>query len=106
MGYKKTKIYINTLSPMGLVSPRFFENMASRAMVFCEESDVYKRIFSRGCYVCFKSDLSDFEETMSYYLSNETQRNEVVERGYAEVMKNHTWEKRISFLIDKIREIG
>ena len=43
---KKSKIFINTLSPADLVSPRFYECMASKTLVLCEKSDIYKKVFS------------------------------------------------------------
>jgi len=102
---RNTKIYINTLSPIGLVSPRFFENMASRAMVFCEGSSVYENIFPTNCYVSFNKDLTDFEKKISYYLRNETERHKIAEQAYQEAMKNHTWQRRVAILIDTIGKV-
>ena len=103
---KKTKIYINTLSPLGLVSPRYFENMASGAMVFCEESDIYERNFPNSCYVTFNQDLTDFEEKLKYYLSNEDERKIIADTAYKEVMLNHTWKNRVKSLLERIRDVG
>ena len=99
---KKTKIYLNTLSPISLVSPRYFESMASRAMVLCQESDVYERIFPDSCYVTFKTDLSDFNDKLNYYSSHEDERNKIVNRAYYEAMEKHTWEKRVEFILRRI----
>lgn len=99
---QKARIYLNTLSPMGLVSPRFFENMASGVLVLCEKSDNYKNIFQDDCYVCFQQDLQDFEEKLKYYLSNEAERKKIVDKAYKAVMANHTWEKRITSMINTI----
>ena len=96
---KSTKIYINTLSPVGLISPRFFECMSTNALVFCEESSLYDNIFSKEVYVSFKSDLSDFDEKLNHYLSNDNERNKIVEKARAEVNSKHTWKKRITELL-------
>ncbi len=100
----QTKIYLNTLSPIGLVSTRCFENMGSRTLVFCEKSNIYHKLFSDDCYVDFRSDLSDFEEKLEYYLDNEEERKTIVDKAYKEVMANHTWEKRIMSMIDTISQ--
>lgn len=93
---RRTKIFLNTLSPAGLISPRFFENMASRTLIFCEESNLYDLIFPNKCYVTFKSDLSDFDAKLFQYLEDDKARNEITEKAYEEAMENHTWNKRVS----------
>ena len=100
----KTKIYINTLSPIGLVSTRYFENMASKCLVLCEESDIYKKIFNTDYVVQFKPDLSDFYEKYSYYIQHESKREKLVELAYEEVMAKHTWERRIAYMLDVISD--
>ena len=102
----KTKLYINTLSPMGLVSPRFFECMASGALVFCEESELYKNIFPDEIYVTFRSDLSDFDKKLFHYLEAEEERNRITEKAHLQVKKNHTWEIRITNLLFAIKKIS
>ena len=99
----QTKIYINTLSPMGLISPRFFESMASRALVLCEESSLYSNIFPRDVYITFKNDLSDFEELVNSILTNKKKQNKVVDKAYELVYTDHTWEKRVSSLLNIIQ---
>jgi len=97
-----TKIFINTLSPMGLVSPRFFESMASRAIVLCEESSLYSKIFPNDLYVSFKNDLSNFEEKIFMLLTNKTNRDQIADKAFRFVHKEHTWEKRVSLMLKSI----
>ena len=96
---RNSKLYINTLSPMGLVSPRFFECMGSGTLVFCEDSSIYKKIFQDDFYVTFKNDLSDFDEKLFYYLQQDVERIKIVEKAHDEVQNNHTWEKRVIDLL-------
>ena len=100
----QTKIYINTLSPMGLISPRFFESMASRALVLCEESSLYSNIFPKGTYITFKSDLSDFEEIVDALLTDKIKKDSIVDAAYKFVYDDHTWEKRVSSLLNLIHK--
>jgi spore maturation protein CgeB len=99
---QNTKIYLNTLSPMGLISPRFFECMGSGALVFCEESELYQRVFSSETYVTFKADLSDFDERFIYFLRHSHERNEITKKAYSYAQNHHTWEKRIQDLLKTI----
>lgn len=101
----KSRIYLNTLSPAGLVSPRLFENMAIQALVFCEDAPNYSRIFPEDCYITFRSDMSDFEDKLLYYLNNEEARLKVVKRAHTEAWSNHTWRMRVEQLLEKLRRI-
>jgi len=94
-----SKVCINTLSPMGLISPRFFESMASKVLVFCEESELYKNIFPHDIFVTFNKDLRDFDEKLSYYLKNDSMRDKIVNRAFEYVHANHTWKIRVNSLL-------
>ena len=100
---EKARIYLNTLSPVGLVGTRFAENMATKALVFCEESDEVSRIFPENCFVSFRKDLSDFDEKFFYFLENETARQKIVETAYELVGQQHTWRKRVSDMLSVLR---
>jgi len=101
---QNSKICINTLSPMGLISPRFFESMATGALVFCEESELYQNIFPRDIFVTFRKDLSDFDKKLTYYLTNNDDRINIVEKANAIVKTGHTWSKRITELLNAIEK--
>lgn len=98
----RSRVFLNTLSPAGLVSPRFAENMASGALVLCEASCNYAHIFPEDCYVTFRSDLFDFEGKLLHYLNNEEARQEIVDRAYHEAWLNHTWSVRVRMLLEKV----
>jgi len=95
----QTKVYINALSPMGLISPRFFECMASRTLVFCEESSLYKNIFPEHSYITFNKSLTDFSDKLLWILSDVSQYKKITDTAFTNVSNNHTWEKRIANLL-------
>ena len=68
-----SKLVLNTLSPMQLVSPRYFETMASRAIVFCENSSIYKKFIDLNYLLTFNSDLNNFDDKLdeAFELSND-----------------------------------
>ena len=100
---RRTRIYLNTLSPAGLVSPRFAENMASKAMVLCEKSAHVSRIFPEDCFVTIEPDLSDFDEKLTYYLANESERIAIVNRAHEEAYLHHTWQKRVESMLLQLK---
>jgi spore maturation protein CgeB len=98
---QSAKVFLNTLSPLGLVSPRYFESMASKSVVLCESSDIYKNIFPEGVMVSFNPDLSDFEERLISLLAAPEELKNISARAYELVVKEHTWECRINSFIQK-----
>jgi len=98
------KIWLNTPSAIKIVGTRFYEVIASKTLLFCRECDVaYEGLgFDDGqTCVTFKSDLSDFEEKLFYYLKNEGEREKIVSRAYKMFIENHTWQHRAKFVIEK-----
>ena len=100
-----TKIWLSTPSAIDLVGTRFYEVMASKTLLFCSRSDAYEGLFVDGVHcVMFDPDLSDFDDKFLHYLRNDTEREEIVERGYQHVLENHTWERRIEQFTDAVRK--
>lgn len=91
-----SRVCFNALSPLDLVTTRYYESMAAKCLCLCPRSPVYKGLFEdrRQC-VMFESDLSDFDEKLFYYLDHEDERQAIVEEAYRHVRDNHTWGKRI-----------
>lgn len=85
---------------------RNFQIPPCRTLLFCNEpveEEPYKNIFknNENC-VYFKSDLSDFEEKINYYLNNQEEYNRIVENGYKEFHEKHTNIKRTKELLEII----
>jgi len=101
----RSRICLNTLSPINLVGTRYFEAMASKCMVLCQEASVYKGLFEPGKHcITFKNDLSDFDGKLSYYTKNNDERLKIIGQAYNHVLENHTWEKRIEQFIKTIED--
>jgi len=78
--------------------------MASRTLVLCEESSLYSNIFPKDVYVTFKNDLSDFEEIVNTLLTNKTKQDKIIDKAFRLVYKEHTWENRVSSLLNLIHK--
>ncbi len=100
----KSRIVINTLSPFKLISPRYFETMASRAIVLCEESPIYKTFINEDFLVSFNTSLDNFDLKLqkAIELSND---KTFKDNAFDYVIKNHTWENRINALKKQIYKI-
>jgi len=100
-----SKIWLCTPSAIQLVGTRFYDIMGSCSLLLCKESDVYEGLFEADKHcVTFKDDLSDFSEKILYYIENDEHRNEIITNANEHFMKNHTWESRVDFFLEKIDE--
>jgi spore maturation protein CgeB len=97
------RVCLNALSPVNLISTRYYEAMACKCLVFCQESPLYRGLFEEGEHcVTFRDDLSDFAEKLVFYLDHEETRQVIVERAFQHVLTSHTWQKRIAEFTDAI----
>ena len=101
---KETKIYLNSLSPFGIISPRYYENFLSRCLIFSEKSDYLNTFADDELIVTFNS-LEEFNEKLFYYLENTNEINAITNKAYNYGKINHTWSKRIDDLINDIGHI-
>ena len=99
-----SRVFLNTLSPVQLISPRYFECLASNSIILCEKTNLYSNIFDQKYYVEFENDLSNFEEMFSEALLK-SRDTEYLSKAKNYVQKNHTWDIRISYLIDNLIRI-
>lgn len=101
-----SKIYINTLSPYQLISPRYFETFASGSILLCEETDLYNNIFKDEFKIfTFKNDLTDFQAKIEYILSNFNSLKTIIEKNKKNAYKNHTWENRVNKITTLINKL-
>lgn len=100
----RSKAYLNTLSPLGIISPRFFENIASKTLIFCEETDHLKRIFPSECYITFKSNFSDFDEKFKFAVSDGVERDKIIKHAFDIAFTKHTWRSRVNSIMEVIKE--
>jgi len=101
---RESKIWLATTGPNNDVSPRYFEVMLSKTLLFCNNMPYeYENVFVDGenC-VLFENDLSDFDEKLEYYLSNDDARNKIIENAFEIASQKYTWERMAQHLISKI----
>ena len=101
---QKSKIVLNTLSPMQLISPRYFRSMASKAIVLCENSQIYNKFIDSKYLLTFDSDLNNFDKRLkqAFELSNDYDYLNSMQK-YVE--QNHTWADMFKILKKEIKNI-
>ena len=62
---RNSKVYLNSKSPMNLISPRYFENIASGCIIITEKNNELKKFLPKSSYIEFSKDLSNFEEVLN-----------------------------------------
>jgi spore maturation protein CgeB len=91
------------LSPLELVSPRYFESMACGSIALCEESERYEGLMKAWVhYVPFKRDLSDFDAMLALCASGDPRVRQISETAKLHVAQNHTWKIRIEQLLREL----
>lgn len=101
---KRSKSFLNTLSPWGIVSPRYYENFFSKSLIFSENSD-YLREFNKNNHIVTFNNVNEFKDKFNFYMINENQRKHIVQKAYDYALKNHSWSFRIQSLINDFKKI-
>ena len=99
----QSKLVLCTDSPLGLVSPRVYEAMASGSVVFCENSKSFKSLPS-DCVIKFESNLSDFQQKLSWCLDNDAVREEIATRGRELALRECEWRVRVDVILKEISQ--
>lgn len=101
-----SKIVLNSLSPAGLIGPRYFESMAAGAIVLTEQGAQLNDVFSDSDYVGFsvKSGAKEFSDQLDWLLSNDSKRIEMARKTQDKVFAFHTWDARTDSIVRVIKE--
>ena len=104
----QSKIWIATTGPYLDVSPRYFEVILSKTLLFCNEMpDQYEGMFVDGVNcVTYKNDLSDFEEKLNFYLTNPEKSTTIIENAYNTFVNNHTNKHMCIKLLNEIKKLN
>jgi spore maturation protein CgeB len=101
--YAQSKIVFN-IAMKNDVNMRCFETLGSRSFLLTDRIDTIEEIFEDGKHLVLYDSLNDMVEKARYYLSHDDERRKIAEAGYRHVIQNHTFEKRLQFMLEKARE--
>ena len=102
--YSKSKICIN-IHGSGRAegtNQRFFEVLGTKSFQIVNENDFICENFSNREVVTYK-DREDLLDKISYYLENKHERLEIAENGYKKVIREHTFRRRVSKVLEVIQ---
>ena len=98
-----SKIYLNFKSPMNLISPRYFENIASGCLVITEKNNELKKLLPKFSYTEFHNDLSNFDEVLNESLINFKYSKKKREENSKLIKQKHSWNFRVKIVLKMIK---
>lgn len=92
---KESKVYLNCKSPLNLISPRYFENIASGCLIITEKNNFLKKILPKFSYIEFNNNLNNFDKALYKSLDNfETSKKRCKDAALL-IKKKHSWTVRV-----------
>lgn len=97
--YSRSKVCINIHNKQSKegCNPRFFEIIGTKSFELVDNIEYIKRNFDE--YTCIYESTDDLINKIRYYLDNEKERAEIINKGYEYISKNHTFINRIEEII-------
>jgi hypothetical protein len=86
------------------VNYRTFETLGCKTMLLTNKTENLDRLFKIGEHLDVYETKEDLLEKIDFYLKNESIREEMNEKGYEHVRKNHTFVNRAKEIIEIIGE--
>lgn len=85
--------------PVYQASPRVFEAMACGAFVICDAQRDVLDLFDDGVHLAVARNAGEFREKALHYLEHESERAAMARRAREEVIRCHTYKKRLETLL-------
>jgi len=99
----QSRINLNLCDPKGSIRRRAFEAPGCRGFLLTMPSKELENYYDPGKEIVVASSLEELVNQAKYYLSHETERKIIAERGYQRTMAEHTWTRRFT---DIFKQIG
>lgn len=102
--YSSCKILLNDhwedMVEKDFVSNRIYDALACKTFVISDYVESIERLFE-GAVVTY-SNSQDLNDKLNYYLIHDTERRDMAKRGHQIVLKKHTFDNRVSELLDVV----
>ena len=102
---RSTRVWLNSPSPLGLVSTRYFECMASGSVVLAQSTPALETIFPRDLVFTFE-DPAGFSTTLLGLLEDSSTLERVAARAQKFVEEFHTWKKRVEEFLGVVSDVA
>ena len=103
--YNRSKINISfapTTTYGRRINLRTFEIPMAGGFQLMQHSPYIPLYFDEGKEIVSWKGKKDLEQKIKYYLSHEEERRKIAQAGYERAIKDHTWMKRIDYVIKEI----
>lgn len=100
---RNSKIYLNSKSPMNLISPRYFENIASGCLIITEKNKELRKLIPKSSYNEFLNDLSNFDNVLFKTLERYEYSKKKIKINSNIIKINHSWDSRVKLMLKLIR---
>jgi len=88
----------------GDLNMRVFEVMSCGSMLLTDKiGNGITDLFKDKKHLVVYSTEEELYELIQYYLENEDEREKIAKEGQIEVLKNHTYDNRVEYMLDKIK---
>ena len=84
-------------------SNRLFDALLCETLVISDKIPSASTVFN-DCIVTYDG-VDDLEEKVNYYLNNPSEREKLAKNGREIVLKNHTFDNRVDFIINVLGEL-
>lgn len=81
------------------LNPRLFEIASCAAFQLTDQRSLMDDLFVEGEEIVTFSDIDDLREKIRYYLDNEEEREAIAKRARERILKDHTFEKRLTEML-------
>jgi hypothetical protein len=99
------KIHLN-LNFSNDINFRTFETLGCRTFLLTNYTPGLEKLFEIGKEIITYSNINDLKEKIKFYLDNPKQREEIETNGYNALIKKHTYDARVRYLLRIISGIS
>lgn len=86
------------------ITARYFESIACKTMIIGKKPYTFDELFPSDGMLVFKDDLSDFDEQIDALENDQERYDEIVNKNYECLIKNHTWGNRLDQIMEIIND--
>lgn len=106
--YNHSKINVNVTMEQGISSlnMRVFDCMACEGFLITDYKEDLEQLFDMDKEIVCYRDVDDLEQLVSYYLNHDAARREKAKLARMRVLADHTYTKRVEFIIRTLRDGG
>jgi len=83
---------------------RTFETLGCKTFLVTNETDRLGDLFDIGKHLVVYNGMKDCSEKINYYLTHETEREQIAEAGYRHTSSNHTYDIRTGQLLEILKK--